>query len=139
MSQPRSSVRLIDKSRGNINSSKCTVGKQIDGGEGGDLFLHATNPKQVVKRILFRKQTHIDAIEEYALIMHKLGVGPKHSNLTTCGPYIQFDMDKLDGNLQDFLDKPEKHGVKQKDIRSAYTQIMSSLKQIHERYCFISW
>jgi hypothetical protein len=133
-SQPKTSARLIDMDRKHQNISKCMVGKQIDGGEGGDLFLHATNPQKVVKRIPFRNQKNLNSVLEeyrYALIMYKLGVGPRHSNITTCDRYLQFDMDTLDGNLKDFLEKPEKYGVTQKDIMSAYTQIKKLLNTIH--------
>lgn len=133
-SQPKTSARLIEMDRVHQNISKCMVGKKIDGGEGGDLFLHATNPQKVVKRIPFKNQKNLNSVLEeyrYALIMYKLGVGPRHSNITTCDRYLQFDMDTLDGNLKDFLEKPEKYGVTQKDIMSAYTQIKKILNTMH--------
>lgn len=129
--RPRTSTRIA---RSSLKEGDCTVGRQINGGEGGDLFLHRNDENKVVKRICYRRATNVDDILQefmYAVLMFKLGVGVEHSNLITCGNCIQFDMTRLDGNLLDFLNKYRQFGATQKDVKSAHTQILKILNKIH--------
>lgn len=122
-------------------SDKCAVGKRIGtASAAGQLFEHPSYKDRVIKVIYgpLNGKNHRETLQgvrkEFAMgeLIHSLGIGGRFYKLNMCGKNAHMTLERFEGTLSEFIEKPDKFGVEVRHLKAAALQIKRLVVKLHK-------